>query len=118
VVAVSNQNREIFIMDNTIPPPPFPTSVVIKLDQFQYTFFKNSRLEIHSPTGQVLTIISKPLPSKTDEDAVYQLWAQACLLEVLFDEINERITLPQRAINCISHVIDRIDGHLRRQTSK
>lgn len=105
-------------MDNTTPPPPLPTSVVIKLDQLQYTFFKKSRLEIHSPTGQVLTVISKPLPSKTDEDAVYQLWAQACLLEVLFDEINERVALPQRAINCISHVMNRIDGHLRKQLLK
>jgi len=105
-------------MDNTIPPPPFPSSFVIKLDQLQYTFFKKSRLEIHSPTGKVLTVITKPLPSKTDADAIYQLWAQACLLEVLFDEISERVTLPQRAINCVSHVMDRIDGHLRRQSSK
>ena len=105
-------------MDNTITSPPFPTSIAIKLAQHQYTFFKKSPLEIHSPKGKVLTIISKPLPGKTDEDAVYQLWAQACLLEVLFDEVNERVTLPQRAINCISHVIDRVDGHLRRQCSK
>lgn len=94
LVVVSNQNREIFIMDNTTSPPPFPTPVVIELDQPQYTFFKKSRLEIYSPTGKVLTVISKPLPSKTDEDAIYQLWAQACLLDVLFNEINERVTLP------------------------
>ena len=104
-------------MDNTIPPPPFPTTCVIKLDQLQYVFYKKSRLEIHSPTGAVLTVIRKPFPNKTDEDAIYQLWAQACLLEVFFDEINERIKLPQRAINSIAHVFNRIDGHLKKQLS-
>lgn len=65
----------------------------------------------------MLTVICKPLPSKTDEDAVYQLWAQACLLEVLFDQVSARVKLPQRAINCIAHVIDRIDVHIRKQLS-
>lgn len=104
-------------MDNTIPPPPFPNTCVIKLDQLQYAFYKKSRLEIHSPTGKVLTVLCKPLPAETEQDAVYQLWCQACLLEVLFDQINERTKLPQRAINSIAHVIDRIDGHLKKQLS-
>ncbi|QEY18283.1 hypothetical protein D0C16_21210 [Cellvibrio sp. KY-GH-1] len=102
-------------MDNIVFPPPFPTSLVIKLDQLQYTFYQKSCLEIRSPSGQVLTVICKPLPAKTDEDAAYQLWAQACLLEVLFDQVNERIKLPPRAINSIAYVIERIDGHLKRQ---
>jgi hypothetical protein len=102
-------------MDNVTSSPAFPNSCAIKLDQSQYAFFQQSRLEIHSPEGKVLTIICKPLPSKTDEDAVYQLWAQACLLEVLFDQINDHVKLPQRAINCIAHVIDRIDVHIRKQ---
>ncbi len=105
-------------MDNTVFPPPFPTSLVIKLDPLQYTFYQKSRLEIRSPSGKTLTAIGKPLPSKTEEDAIFQLWAQACLLEVLFDEMNERITLPQRAINSIAYVIERIDGHLKKQVSR
>ncbi len=103
-------------MDNVTSSPAFPDSCVIKLDQFQFAFFQQSRLEIHSPEGKVLTVISKPLPSKTDADAVYQLWCQACLLEVLFDEVEDNIKLPQTAINCIAHVVDRIDVHLKRQT--
>ncbi len=102
-------------MDNVISYPAFPDSCVIKLDQHQFTFFRKSRLEIHSPEGKVLTVISKPLPNKTDADAVYQLWCQACLLEVVFDEIQEKIKLPQTAINCIAHVVDRIDAHLKRR---
>lgn len=104
-----------FIMDNVTSSPAFPTSCTIKLDQSQYAFFQQSRLEIHSPEGKVLTVICKPLPSRTDEDAVYQLWTQACLLEVLFDQINARVKLPQRAINCIAHVVDRIDLHIKKQ---
>lgn len=103
-------------MDNVTSSPAFPDSCVIKLDQNQFAFFHKSRLEIHSPEGKVLTVISKPLPRKTDADAIYQLWCQACLLEVLFDEVEDNIKLPQTAINCIAHVVDRIDVHLKRQT--
>ncbi|MDO8343300.1 MAG: hypothetical protein Q7T48_08900 [Cellvibrio sp.] len=102
-------------MDNVTYSPAFPNSCAIKLDQLQYTFFQQSRLEIHSPEGKVLTVISKPLPNKTDADAVYQLWGQACLLEVVFDELQGRIKLPPKAINSIAHVVDRIDLHLKKQ---
>lgn len=104
-------------MDNVTSPPAFPNSCVIKLDQTQYDFFKKSRLEIHSPEGRFLTSLAKPLPSRTDDDLIYQLWSQACVLELLFDQINERIKLPQRAINSLAHVMNRIDGHLRKQGS-
>lgn len=102
-------------MDNVTSSPAFPDSCAIKLDQSQYKFFQQSRLEIHSPEDKVLTVISKPLPRKTDEEAVYQLWCQACLLEVLFDEVVGNIKLPQTAINCIAHVVDRINMHIKRQ---
>jgi len=115
MVVELNPNYEIFIMDNVTSSPAFPDSCVIKLDQSQFAFFRQSRLEIHSPEGKVLTVISKPLPSKTDADAVYQLWCQACLLEVVFDDVADKIKLPQTAINCIAHVVDRIDLHLKKQ---
>jgi len=103
-------------MDNVTSSPAFPDSCVIKLDQSQFAFFRQSRLEIHSPENKVLTVISKPLPNKTDADAVYQLWCQACVLEVLFDEVVDNIKLPQTAINCIAHVVERIDLHLKKQS--
>lgn len=118
MVVELNPNYEIFIMDNLNSSPVFPDSCVIKLDPSQFDFFRKSRLEIHSPEGKVLTVINKPLPHKTDADAVYQLWCQACLLEVLFDEVEDNIKLPQRAINCIAYVIERIDVHLKRQTRR
>jgi len=113
--AFGKSNPEIFIMDNATSSPAFPNSCSIKLDQSQYAFFQQSRLEIHSPEGKVLTVMKKPVPNKTDADAVYQLWCQACLLEVVFDEVRDKIKLPPKAINSIAHVIDRIDLHLKQQ---
>jgi predicted alpha-1,6-mannanase (GH76 family) len=103
-------------MDNVTSSPAFPNTCVIKLDQHQYTFYKKSRLEIQSPKGRVLAVMSKPLTNKTEADAVFQLWCQACLLEVLFSEIQDKIKLPQKAINNIANVIDRIDLHLKKQS--
>jgi hypothetical protein len=115
MVVESNPNYEIFIMDNVTSPPAFPNTCVIKLDEHQYKFYKKSRLEIQSPNGRVLTVMSKPLKNKTEADAVFQLWCQACLLEVLFDEIQDKIKLPQKAINDFVRIIDRIDLHLKEQ---
>ena len=103
-------------MDNTIPPP-FPNTCVIKLDQNQYAFYKKSRLEIRSPTGEAITVLSTPVPVVTDEDAIHQLYCQTLVLEVLLYEVNERVKLPQCALNSIARVIDRIDVHLKRQAS-
>lgn len=102
-------------MDNVTSPPTSSTTCVIKLDQFQYASFQQSRLEIHSPEGKFLTAIAKPLPSNTYDDAIYQLWCQACVLELLFAQVNERIKLPPRAINSIAYVLGRIEGHLKKQ---
>ncbi|PUA26859.1 MAG: hypothetical protein B0W54_20755 [Cellvibrio sp. 79] len=104
-------------MDNTIPPPPFPNTCVIKLDQNQYAFYKKSRLEIRSPTGEAITVLSTPVPVVTDEDAIHQLYCQTLVLEVLLYEVNERVKLPQWALNSVARVIDRIDAHLKRQLS-
>ncbi len=39
------------------------------------------------------------------------------MLELLFDQVNERIKLPQRAINSLVHVLERINAHLKKQVS-
>lgn len=101
-------------MDNVIPPP-FSNTCVIKLDQTQYAVYQKSRLEIHSPGGKFLTAISKPLPNKTEEEAIYQLWCQACLLEALFDEMQGQVTLPANAIDSIAQILRGIDVHLKKQ---
>lgn len=102
-------------MDNFTSSPASHIPCIIKLDQFQYTFFQKSRLEIHSPEGKFLTVVANPLPDKTGDDAVYQVYCQTLLLETLFDGINKNVKLPQWAINSIARVIDRIDMHLKEQ---
>lgn len=103
-------------MDN-VTPPPFPTTCVIKLDQIQYAFYKKNRLEIHSPNGKALTVLSKQLPVVTDEDAVCQLYCEMLLLEALFYEIGERVKLPLWTINSVARVIGRIDRHIKEKLS-
>jgi hypothetical protein len=68
----------------------------------------------HSRVSHKCQFLSKAFVA-TDADAVYKLWRQACLLEVLFDEVRDRIKLLQKAINGIAHVVDRIDLHLKKQ---
>ncbi|WP_039912902.1 hypothetical protein [Cellvibrio mixtus] len=104
-------------MDNVTPPSASPSVCIIKLDQIQYAYYKKSRLEIHSPAGEAITVLCKPWPVITDEDAIYQLYCQTHVLEKLFYEVNERVKLPQWALNSIARVIDRIDLHIREQLS-
>ena len=104
-------------MDNVASPPDSPSICIIKLDQIQYAYYKKSRLEILSPTGEAITVLCKPMPVVTDEDAVYQLYCQTLLWEVLFYEVNERVKLPQWGINSVERVIGRIDRHLKRLLS-
>ncbi|PUA28446.1 MAG: hypothetical protein B0W54_18555 [Cellvibrio sp. 79] len=60
-------------------------------------------------------MLREPIPNTTDEDAIFELWVHTCRLEVLFDEIQEKVKIPQRAIIGITQITDRIDMHLRRQ---
>ena len=102
-------------MDNVSSPLVSSAFCVIKLDQFQYTFYQQSRLEIHSPKGKFLTAIAQPFPNKTEEDEIYQLWYQACLLEVLFEQMQGRVKLPEKAINAIAAILNRIDIQVKEQ---
>lgn len=115
MVVELNPNCEIFIMDNVTSLSSPTNPYVIKLDQLQYTSYQQSRLEVLSPEGRFLTKIGRNLTHMTDDDAIYQLWYQACLLEVLFDQIQDHVKLPHKAITSIVRIIDRIDGHLKRQ---
>ncbi len=102
-------------MDNTTSPSASPSACVIKLDKFQYAAYRQSRLEIHTSRGQFLTRISPSIKITNDDDAIFQLWCQATLLEVLFDQI--QIKLPPKTINSIVRIVDRLDVHIKNQLS-
>ncbi len=50
-----------------------------------------------------------------DEDAISELCINTCRLEVLFDEIQEKVKIPQSAIIGITQITDRIYMHLKRR---
>src|SRR5688572_11592709 len=80
MVVVSYQNCEIFIMDNVTSLPHPSQPCVITLNQFQYAFYQQSHLEIHSPDGECIAQIGEELTRIAEDDVSYQLWEQACLL--------------------------------------
>jgi hypothetical protein len=99
-------------MDNTTPPR---NSHVIRLNKFQYTAYQQGRLEIRSPENKPLAMIGRNADRMTEDDSIYHLWYHACLLEVLFDQLQEQVKLPQKALDSISTIINRIDTHLKKQ---
>jgi len=98
-------------MDNVTSLPHPSQPCVITLNQFQYAFYQQSYLEIHSPDGECIAHIGEELTRIAEDDASYQLWEQACLLEALLDQIQEDVKLPQRAITGLADMMGRINTH-------
>ncbi len=105
-------------MDNVTSLPVPPNPCIIKLDQFQYAFYQQSRLEIHSPEGECLAQFGEELTRIAEEDAIYQLWDQARLLEILFDQIQNDVNLPQQTFTCLADVMGRISEHIKKQMTR
>jgi len=99
------------IMDNVTSLPHSTDPCVIKLNQYQYAFFQQSLIEIHSPDGECLARFGEESTRNAEEDASYQLWEQACLLEVLLDQVQEDVLLPPRAATCLADLMGRINAH-------
>lgn len=76
-----------------------------------FAFYQQPHLEIHSPDGECLAHIGEELTRIAEDDASYQLWEQACLLEALLDQIQEDVKLPQRAITGLADMMGRINTH-------
>lgn len=105
-------------MDNVTSLPVSSNPCIIKLDQFQYAFYQQSCLEIHSPEGECLAQIGEDLTRIAEEDAIFQLCDQACLLEVLFDQVQDDLKIPQQAFTCLADMMSRINAHLNKQMTK
>jgi hypothetical protein len=105
-------------MDNVTSLPVSTNPCVIKLDQFQYAYYQQSHLEIHSPEGECLAQFGEELTRIAEEDALYQLRDQACLLEILFDQIQEDVKLPLQAFTSLADMMGKINAHLKAQMVK
>ncbi len=102
-------------MDNVTSLPVSTNPCIIKLDQFQYAFYQQSRIEIHSPEGECLAQLGDELTRIAEEDALYQLREQAGLLEVLFDQIQDDLKLPREAFTSLADMMGKINAHLKKQ---
>ncbi len=105
-------------MDNVTSLPVSSNPCIIKLDQFQYAFYQQSRVEIHSPEGECLAQIGEELTRIAEEDAIFQLCDQACLLEVLFDQVQDDVKIPQQAFTSLADMMGKINVHLKKQIAK
>ncbi len=101
-------------MDNVTSLPVSSNPCVIKLDQFQYAFYQQSCLEIHSPEGECLAQLGEELTRIAEEDASYQLRDQARLLEILFDQVQDDVKLPQQAFASLADLMGMINAHFKR----
>jgi len=105
-------------MDNVTSLPVPSNPCIIKLDQFQYAFYQQSRIEIHSPEGECLAQLGDELTRIAEEDVLYQLREQAGLLEVLFDQVQDDLKLPQEAFTSLADMMGKIKAYLKKQMAK
>ena|SRR5688572_29382089 len=105
-------------MDNVTSLPHLSNPCVIKLNPFQYARYQQSLIEIHSPDGECLARFGEELTRNAEEEADYRLWEQACLLEVLLDQVQDDMQMPQRAYTALADMMGRINEHfLKKQTT-
>jgi len=101
-------------MDNvtSLPPPSHPC--IIKLDPFQYAYYQQSYIQIHSPEGVCLAKFGDELTRESEETAFYQLREQISLLHVLFDQITDDVRLPARAFTGLSDMLGKVNDFLQK----
>jgi len=86
-------------MDNiTHLVPATNSQCVIKLDAFQYNYYQQSCIEIHSPDGEYLESIGYTIQQEIQEEQTTQLKEQIVLLQSLCEKITQEVELPAQAI--------------------
>lgn len=96
-------------MDNITHLVPVTNSqCVIKLDPFQYNYYQQSCIEIHSPEGEYLESIGYEIQRKTQEEQITQLQEQIVLLQSLCEKITQEVELPAQAIAGLGDLLFRV----------
>jgi len=88
---------------------------IIKLDQVQFASYQQNKIEIQSPEGMCLTRVGEEINRQRDEDLHFQLLEQVALLEVLFEQVNDDIKLPARAVTGLADLMSRINEFLMKR---
>lgn len=103
-------------MDNITHLVPVTNSqCVIKLDPFQYNYYQQSCIEIHSPEGEYLESIGYEIQKKTEAEQMTQLQEQIVLLQVLCEKITQEVELPAQAIAGLGDLLFRVRGMVDKQ---
>lgn len=103
-------------MDNITHLVPAAKSVcAITLNPYQYEFYQQSCIEIHSPDGEHLESIGYEIQKDVADNKAYQLRDQIALLECLLLKINQDAELSPRAISGLADIFFRVQDFLREQ---
>lgn len=104
-------------MDNiTHLVPVTKSQCVITLDPFQYTFYQQSCIEIHSPDGDHLESIGYEIQKQTQEEQITQLQEQIVLLQSLCEKVTQEVELPAQAIAGLGDLLFRVRGIVDKQS--
>ena len=96
-------------MDNiTYLVPAIKSQCVIKLDPFQFNYYEQSCIEIHSPDGEHLESIGYEIQKQTQEEQITQLQEQIVLLQSLCEKITQEVELPAQAIAGLGDLLFRV----------
>ena len=96
-------------MDNITHLVPVTNSqCVLKLDPFQYNYYQQSCIEIHSPEGEYLESIGYEVQKKTEAEQMTQLQEQVVLLQALCEKITQEVELPAPAIAGLGDLLFRV----------
>ena len=103
-------------MDNiTHLVPVTKSQCVIKLDPFQFNYYEQSCIEIHSPDGDHLESIGYDTQKQIQEEQTTQLQEQIVLLQSLCEKITQEVELPAQAIAGLGDLLFRVRGIVDKQ---
>jgi hypothetical protein len=103
-------------MDNiTHLVPATKSQCVITLNPFQFNYYEQSCIEIHSPDGDYLESIGYEIQKQTQEEKATQLQEQIVLLQSLCEKITQEVELPAQAIAGLGDLLFRVRGMVEKQ---
>jgi hypothetical protein len=88
---------------------------VIKLDPFQFNYYEQSCIEIHSPDGEHLESIGYDIRTQIQEEQTTQLHEQIVLLQSLCETITQEVELLAQAIAGLGDLLFRVRGIVDKQ---
>ncbi len=104
-------------MDNiTHLVPVTKSQCVITLDPFQYNYYQQSSIEIHSPDGEHLETLGCDIQKENLFHNHVHLQDQMCLVESLLGNINKDIELPARASRALADLLFRMQEFCERNS--